>query len=85
MARESAVIGGLEPRACWRHFEALTKIARPSRHKELVIEHIRRSAADNGFEVRRDAARNVVVRVPATLGARVGPDRDPSRAPRHGV
>ena len=73
MARESAAIGGLEPRACWRHFEALTKIARPSRHEELVIEHIRRWAADNGFEVRRDAARNVVVRVPATLGRESAP------------
>ena len=30
MATESAVLSGVEPRACWRHFEALTKIARPS-------------------------------------------------------
>jgi dipeptidase D len=68
MARESAVIEGLEPRACWRHFEALTKIARPSGHEEQVIEHVRRWAADHDFELRQDAARNLVVRVPAAAG-----------------
>jgi hypothetical protein len=61
MATES-VLSGLEPRACWRHFEALTKIARPSRHEEPVIEHIRGWAAEHGFELRQDAARNLVGR-----------------------
>jgi dipeptidase D len=73
MATESAVLRGLEPRACWRHFEALTKIARPSRHEEPVIEHVRAWAADNGFELRQDAARNLVVRVPATAGRESAP------------
>ena len=50
----------------WRQFEALTKIARPSGHEEHVIEHVRGWAANNGFELRQDAAQNVVVRVPAT-------------------
>jgi dipeptidase D len=68
MAPESAALTGVEPRACWRHFEALTKIARPSRHEEPVIEHVRAWAADKGFELRQDAARNLVVRVPATAG-----------------
>ena len=65
---ESAVLEGLEPRACWRHFEALTKIARPSRHEEPVIEHVRAWAAGEGLELRQDGARNLVVRVPATAG-----------------
>jgi dipeptidase D len=73
MATETAVLRGLEPRACWRHFEALTRIARPSRHEEPVIEHVRAWAADNGFEVRQDAARNLVVRVPATAGRESAP------------
>jgi dipeptidase D len=73
MATESAVLSGLEPRACWRHFEALTKIARPSRHEEPVIEHVRAWAADNGLELRQDAARNLVVRVPATAGRESAP------------
>src|SRR5918994_7338930 len=68
MTSNSAVLSGLEPRALWRHFEALTKLARPSRHEEPVIEHVRRWAAGNGFELRQDSARNLVVRVPATAG-----------------
>jgi dipeptidase D len=68
MSPESAILRGLEPRACWRHFEALTKVPRPSLHEEPVIEHVRAWAAGNGFELRQDAARNLVVRVPATAG-----------------
>jgi hypothetical protein len=60
----AAVLSGLEPRACWRHFEALTRIARPSRQEEAVIEHVRAWAAGNDFELREDGARNLVVRVP---------------------
>ena len=73
MATESAVLSGVEPGACWRHFEALTKIARPSRHEEPVIEHVRGWAAEHGFELRQDAARNLVVRVPATAGRESAP------------
>jgi dipeptidase D len=69
----SAVLGAAEPRACWEHFEALTKIARPSRHEEPVIEHVRAWAADNDFELRQDAARNLVVRVPASAGRESAP------------
>jgi dipeptidase D len=69
----SAVLSGLEPRELWRHFESLTKIARPSRHEELAIEHVRAWAADNGFELREDAAGNLVVHVPATADRESAP------------
>jgi dipeptidase D len=64
---------GLEPGGLWRHFEALTTIARPSCHEERVIEHVRAWAAQRGLELRQDAARNVVVRVPATAGREAAP------------
>jgi dipeptidase D len=51
----------------------LTKIARPSRHEEPVIAHIRAWAAGHGFELRQDAARNLVVRVPASVGRESAP------------
>ena len=73
MATESAVLSGLEPRACWRHFEALTRIARPSRQEEPVIEHVRGWSAEHDFDLRQDAARNLVVRVPATVGRESAP------------
>jgi dipeptidase D len=74
MAREIAgVLSGLEPRECWRHFEALTRIARPSGHEERVIEHVRAWADRNAFEHRQDDARNIVVRVPASVGRESAP------------
>ena len=65
---DASALDGLEPPSFWKHFEALTKIARPSRHEEPVIEHVRSWAAGRGFELREDSGRNLVVRVPATSG-----------------
>jgi dipeptidase D len=64
----TGAIDELDPRALWEQFEALTKISRPSGHEERVTEHVRTWAERNGFELREDAAGNVVVRVPATAG-----------------
>ena len=38
-----------------------------------MIEHVRSWAVGNGLELRQDAARNVVVRVPATAGRGAAP------------
>ena len=73
MTDSNGVLSGLEPRELWRHFESLTKIARPSRHEELAIEHVRTWAAGNGLELRADAAGNLVVSVPATAGRESAP------------
>ena len=40
---------GLEPVAFWRHFEALTKIARPSFEEERVAAHVIGWAEALGF------------------------------------
>jgi dipeptidase D len=64
---------GLEPQALWRRFEELTRVARPSGHEELVLEHVRAWANRNGFEHRQDEGQNVVVRVPATAGRESAP------------
>jgi dipeptidase D len=73
MAVETTVLTGLEPRVFWAHFETLTRIPRPSRHEEPVIEHVRAWAAEHGFELRQDAGRNLVVRIPATPGRETAP------------
>lgn len=70
---ERSVLVGLEPRRFWGHFEALSKIARPSRREDRVIEHVRGWAAGNGLTVREDAARNLVIDVPATAGRATAP------------
>lgn len=61
-------LAGLEPQLVWKHFDALRRIPRPSKHEERVAEHVVRWAESHGFRVARDAAGNVVVRVPATPG-----------------
>jgi dipeptidase D len=71
--RNADVVRGLEPAGCWRHFAALTEIARPSHHEEAAIEHVRAWAGGHGFEVVQDGARNVVVRVPASDGRASAP------------
>jgi dipeptidase D len=73
VATETSVLSGLEPRAFWAHFEALTRIARPSRQEEPVIEHVRHWAAGHGFELRQDEGRNLVIHVPATPGRESAP------------
>ena len=67
------MLTGLEPRSFWAHFEMLTKISRPSRAEEPVIEHVRAWADEHGFELQQDAGRNLVIRVPATPGRESAP------------
>ena len=59
---------GVDPAPFWAHFDALTRIARPSRREEPVIEHVRAWAAAQGLELEQDAGRNLVIRVPASAG-----------------
>jgi dipeptidase D len=73
VATETTALAGVEPRSFWGHFEALTKISRPSRAEEPVIEHVRRWADQHGFELQQDAGRNLVIRVPATPGRESAP------------
>jgi dipeptidase D len=56
------------PQRFWEHFEALTRIPRPSLGEEPAIEHVRAWAAEHGYEAEQDTGRNVVIRVPATPG-----------------
>ena len=43
-ATEKAALAELEPLSFWAHFETLTRIARPSRHGEPVIQPVRAPA-----------------------------------------
>ncbi len=63
----------LEPRLVWKHFDAIRQIPRPSKHEERVAEHVVGWARTQGFEVKRDGAGNVLVKVPATRGHEKAP------------
>jgi dipeptidase D len=69
----SISVAGLEPRLFWEHFERLTQVPRPSRREDAAIDHVRSWGAEHGFDVRQDAARNLVFDVPATAGRESAP------------
>ena len=68
-----SVVTGLEPQPFWERFEELTRISRPSRAEEPVIEHVKARASAHGFELEQDSGRNLVIRVPATPGRESAP------------
>ncbi len=58
----------LEPELVWRHFDGIRRVPRPSKKEERIVRHVRSWAAEHGFEVREDAAGNLVIAVPASPG-----------------
>ncbi len=62
------VVTELEPTPVWSHFDRILKINRPSKHEELMREHVLAIAGEHGLEADVDAAGNVVVRKPGTPG-----------------
>ena len=61
-------LDSLEPARLWSHFQDILAIPRPSGHEERIAEHVAAWAADRGFEVRRDDAGTLSIRVPASDG-----------------
>lgn len=64
---------GLEPAPLWKHFAAITKIARPSGQEEAMAGYVLDWAKARGFASRRDAVGNVVIDLPATPGREKAP------------
>ncbi len=69
----SSPLDTLEPKHVWSHFDAIRQIPRPSKHEERIAAHVVAWAEKRGFEVVRDAADNIVVKVPATPGHESAP------------
>jgi dipeptidase D len=63
----------LQPAPLWRHFEAITRIPRPSRHEEKMVAYVQAWAAGRGYAVARDATGNLCVAVPASPGREKAP------------
>lgn len=61
-------IADLEPRDVFAHFEKICTIPRGSGNTDEISDYLVKYAADKGFEASKDAANNVVIRVPATPG-----------------
>ena len=56
---------GLQPEALWRHFGELSKIPRPSKHEERVLEWLKKFAADRGLDWQQVGLAAWLLRLPA--------------------
>ncbi|OQX78322.1 MAG: cytosol nonspecific dipeptidase [Bacteroidetes bacterium 4484_276] len=58
----------LNPKALWKHFESLTKIPRPSKKEEKIIQFVKEFGENLGLETIVDEVGNVIIKKPATPG-----------------
>jgi dipeptidase D len=64
----SAAIEGLKPTLVWKHFAALSRIPRCSKHEAAAAQFVLDTARALGLEAKQDRSGNVVVRKPAARG-----------------
>lgn len=62
------IIADLEPKALWRHFDALCSIPHPSKHEAKVIEYLKIQAQSWGLQTHIDDIGNLIIRKPAKPG-----------------
>lgn len=58
----------LEPKTVWNHFADLNNVPRPSKKEERVIKFMQDFGATLGLQTYTDAAGNVIIKKPATVG-----------------
>lgn len=58
----------LEPRIIWNYFHEVTRIPRPSKKEEKIVQYLEAFAAQQGLACKKDAANNVLISKPATPG-----------------
>lgn len=58
----------LKPSCVFKHFSAINKIPRPSKHEEQIIEYLKEFGESRNLETVVDETGNVVIRKPASKG-----------------
>ena len=61
-------IKDLKPQVVWNNFYGLTRCPRPSKHEEIVRQHLLDWAKEHKVEAFADETGNVIMRIPATPG-----------------
>ncbi|MBN1252800.1 MAG: aminoacyl-histidine dipeptidase [Bacteroidales bacterium] len=61
-------ISNLKPNLIWKYFDEITKIPRPSKKEEKIIQYLLNFAKNNNLEAEKDDVGNVVIRKKATKG-----------------
>ena len=64
---------GLNPESVWKHFAALCRIPRPSKHEERIRDHLVQWANAQGLENLIDRGGNLIIRKPASPGRENAP------------
>ncbi len=62
------VLGNLEPQLVWEIFEEITKIPRPSKREEKIVNYVIEFAKAHGLTYKQDKLGNIVIKKPATSG-----------------
>jgi dipeptidase D len=62
------VFDGLYPEKLWTFFDEISKIPRPSKHEEKIIDWLMNFAEKRGLEGRKDKIGNVLISKPAAPG-----------------
>ena len=69
----ASALPDLEPKVLWKHFDALTRIPRPSKKEARAREYVISQAGRLGLEVIEDHAANLIIRKPAFAGREQAP------------
>ena len=69
----ASAFSDLEPKLLWKHFDALTRIPRPSKKEDRVREYVKGQAVRLGLEAIEDHAGNLIIRKPAQAGREQAP------------
>ena len=64
----SQSIAELTPTLLFKHFDALTKVPRPSKKEEKVVAWLQKTIEALGYEPLVDEVGNIVVRKPGSQG-----------------
>ncbi|NPA68750.1 MAG: aminoacyl-histidine dipeptidase [Chlorobi bacterium] len=61
-------IQDLKPAEIWKYFDEITKIPRPSKKEEKIIQYLLDFAKEHNLEAEKDEVGNVIIRKPASPG-----------------
>jgi len=62
------VLGNLEPKLVWHHFEEICKYPRPSKKEEKIAAYVISVGERLGLQTEKDKFGNILIRKPATKG-----------------
>ena len=57
----ASIVEDFKPKNLWKHFENITKIPRPSKHEEKILQYLKNFANERNLEMREDSTGNIVI------------------------